>query len=72
MAGSGDDVEIEFQCEKCGATHRKTLDWMDDHDELTCACGTMIPVDAREYHKERVKEESTRDGVQGLLEKLGK
>jgi hypothetical protein len=72
MASSVDDVEIKFQCEKCGAMHRKTLGWMKGHDELTCACGTTIPVDAREYHKERVKAESTRDGVQGMLEKLGK
>jgi hypothetical protein len=66
------DEEIEFQCEKCGTTTKKALSWVEGHDELTCECGTMIPVDVRKYHKELAKSESSKDGYQGLLEKLGK
>jgi hypothetical protein len=67
-----DEAGIELQCENCGRKTKKSIEWMADHDELACDCGTMIPVDASKFHKELVKVESERDGFQGLLEKLGK
>jgi hypothetical protein len=48
------------------------MEWIEDHDELACDCGTMIPVDASKFRKELVKAESKLDGFQGLTEKLGK
>jgi len=67
-----DDAEIELQCENCGRKTKKSMEWIEDHDELACDCGTMIPVDASKFRKELVKAESKLDGFQGLTEKLGK
>jgi len=67
-----DDAEIELQCENCGRKTKKSMEWIEDHDEFACDCGTTIPVDASKYRKELAKAESERDGFQGLMEKLGK
>jgi uncharacterized Zn finger protein len=67
-----DDAEIELQCENCGRKTKKSIEWIGDRDEVACGCGTMIPVDASKFRKERVKAESEFDGVRGLMEKLGK
>jgi len=72
MTDTIDHAEIELQCENCGRKTRKNIEWIKDHDELACDCGTMIPVDASKFRKELVKAESERDGFQGLMEKLGK
>ncbi len=66
------DAEIELQCENCGRKTKKDIEWMRDHDEFACACGTTVPVDASTYRKELAKAESGLDGFQGLMEKLGK
>jgi DNA-directed RNA polymerase subunit RPC12/RpoP len=67
-----EDAEIEFQCENCGRKTKKSIEWIEDHDEFACDCGTMIPVDVSKFRKELVKAESELDGYQGLMEKLGK
>lgn len=72
MAGRIDDTEIELECEACGGKTKKSMAWIEDHDEFACACGTMIPVDASKYRKELAKTESQADGSRGLMEKLGK
>lgn len=72
MADVKDDREIELTCEDCGVKTKKSIDWINAHDELTCECGTLIPVDASKFHKELAKTESQLDGFQGLMEKLGK
>ena len=72
MASSTDDVQFELECENCGAKTKKSIAWAKDHDEFTCECGTLIPVDASKYRKELAKTESASDGFQGLVEKLGK
>jgi hypothetical protein len=72
MTGSADDAQIELECESCGVKTKKSIEWATDHDEFTCECGTLIPVDASKYRKELAKTESQSDGVQGLMEKLGK
>ncbi|MGD0230291.1 MAG: hypothetical protein ABSC19_08025 [Syntrophorhabdales bacterium] len=72
MTDTIDDAEVELQCENCGRKTKKSMEWVEGHDEFACDCGTMIPVDASKFRKELVKAESTRDGVQGLMEKLGK
>jgi uncharacterized Zn finger protein len=72
MADIIDAAEIELQCETCGGKTKKSIEWIRDHDEFACDCGTMIRVDPSKYRKELAKAESERDGFQGLLEKLGK
>jgi hypothetical protein len=71
MADATNDVEIELQCDHCGKTTKKSLVWAEDHSEVACDCGNMIPVDVHKYRKELAKAESSADGFQGLLEKLG-
>lgn len=70
MADIIDDVEIELECENCGGKTKKSSVWIKDHDQFTCECGTLIPVDLSKYRKELAKTESELDGVQGLMEKL--
>ena len=72
MADIIDDVEIELECGNCGGKTKKSTEWIKEHDQFTCECGTLISVDPSKYSKELSKTESQLDGVQGLLEKLGK
>ena len=72
MADEVNDVEVELQCGSCGRTTKKSLSWIEENDEATCECGTMIPVIAGKYRKELARAESGSDGFRGLLEKLGK
>lgn len=67
-----DYTEIEIECKICGGKTKKSMKWVEDHEEFACECGTLIPVDAKKYRKESAKAESNLDGVQGLREKLGK
>jgi hypothetical protein len=71
MAVIINDTEIEFTCDNCGVRTKKSLEWIKEHDQLTCDCGTMIPVDPGQYRKELAKTESELDGFQGLMGKLG-
>lgn len=72
MANGVDNAEVELLCDNCGVTTRKDLEWLRDHDEYTCECGTLIAVDARKFRKEISKAEAEHDGVQGLTEKIGR
>ena len=72
MAGTTKDDDVELRCHNCGGTTKKSMEWVADHDQYTCECGTLIPVDASTYRKEFAKTESASDGFRGLLEKLGK
>ncbi len=72
MVDITDDAEFDLECEHCGGKTKKSFKWMKDHDEFTCECGTLIPVDVSKYRKEFAKSESQLDGVQGLMEKLSK
>jgi hypothetical protein len=67
-----DDAEIELQCESCGRKTKKNIEWIKNHEEVACDCGTTIPVDVNKFRKELVKAESGLDGFQGLMETLGK
>jgi hypothetical protein len=71
MANIMDDTEIELACENCGGKTRLSIEWIKEHDQFACECGTMIPVDPSKYRKELAKTESELDGSQGLMEKLG-
>jgi len=71
MAIIVDDTEIELTCDNCGGKTKKSIEWIKEHDQLTCDCGTMIPVDPSKYRKELAKTESGLDGFQGLMGKLG-
>lgn len=66
------DEEIELTCKNCGRKTTKSLSWVQDNNEVICDCGTLIPVDATKFNKEVSKAESTADGAQGLMEKLGR
>jgi hypothetical protein len=72
MADIIDDAAIELDCANCGGKTKKSIGWIKDHDQFTCECGTLIPVDPSNYRKELAKSESELDGGQGLMEKLGK
>jgi hypothetical protein len=72
MANVIENSEIELECGNCGDKTKKSTEWLKEHDRFTCGCGTTIFVDPGKYRKELVKTESELDGVQGLMEKLGK
>ena len=72
MTGTIDDAGIELQCENCGRKTKKSIEWIENHDEFACDCGTTIPVDPGTFRKEVVKAESELDGFGGLMEKLDK
>ena len=67
-----EDLEIELHCENCGRKTKKSVEWVRDHDEFACDCGTTVPVDASKYRKESRRPNPALDGFQGFMEKLGK
>ncbi len=71
MTDAIEQTEIEVECENCGAKTKKNIKWIMDHDQFPCECGTMVVVDPSKYRKEMAKTESTLDGFQGLMEKIG-
>jgi hypothetical protein len=72
MTDITDNFDIELECENCGGKTKKSIEWIKVHDQFTCECGTLIRVNPNKYRKELAKTESELDGVQGLMEKLGK
>ena len=42
MKGIIDQVEISIPCSDCGKSTKKTMKWVQSHDELICECGASI------------------------------
>lgn len=48
MKGIIDQVGISIPCSDCGKSTRKTMNWVQSHDELVCECGASIDLDKTE------------------------
>jgi hypothetical protein len=48
MSGLFDDAEIEIPC-YCGRKTKKTVGWIKNHSQFTCACGTVISLKSDEF-----------------------
>jgi hypothetical protein len=48
MKGMIDQVEISIPCSDCGKRTKKTMTWVQSHEELTCECGASIDLDKTE------------------------
>ncbi len=48
MKGIIDQVEISIPCSDCGRSIKKTMKWVQSHDELICECGASIDLDHTE------------------------
>jgi hypothetical protein len=48
MKGMIDQVEISIPCSDCGKRTKKTMKWVQSHEELICECGASIDLDKTE------------------------
>ncbi len=48
MKGIIDQVEISIPYSDCGKGTKKTMKWVQSHDELVCECGASIDLDETE------------------------
>ena len=51
MTGMIDQVGISIPCSDCGKSTKKTMKWVQNHDELICECGVAIDLDEIEETK---------------------
>ena len=42
MSGVLDSVEVELVCEACGRKTKKTVGWIESHENFTCPCGLPV------------------------------
>ena len=57
MANHLDSAEIEIPCSNCKRKTKKSISWIKSHSNFTCACGTKINIDARQFKSEIDKVE---------------
>jgi len=58
MSGFLDDVEIEIPCSQCGRKMKKSIRWIKNNSEFTCACGVRIILDADQFRREIAEKEA--------------
>lgn len=62
MKGVLESKKIDIPCEKCGRKSPKTIGWLKTHKQFTCACGTRIHVDSRDFVRDvELHRKLTRD-----------
>lgn len=64
-----DGQEIELPCENCRRKTKKSIRWIKANKEFTCACGTVIVLDANQLKAEIAKLERSLAGLQGMFKK---
>lgn len=72
MKGLLDNKKIDIPCEKCGRKSPKTIGWLKTHKQFTCACGTTIQVDSRDFVREIGKVDKALADLQKSFKGLGK
>lgn len=58
MADILDDGEIEIPCDICSRVTKKPIDWVKDHPEFRCACGTVIRLDTLDFLRKIAEAEN--------------
>ena len=48
MKGMVENVEISIPCSNCGKWTKKTIKWVQSHDQLVCECGAAVDLDETE------------------------
>lgn len=54
-----DSQIIELPCENCSRVAKKTIGWVKANRQLTCACGTVITLDASQLIRKLADLERT-------------
>lgn len=72
MAGFLDNAEIEIPCSNCGGKTKKSIGWIKSNSQLTCACGTIINLDADQFRGEIAKVDASFANLQRTLKSFGK
>ena len=63
-SGIDKNATIDIPCENCGRKTAKSLRWLETNNEFTCACGTVINVDGKQFVRDL--EKTLNDGVKSL------
>lgn len=72
MTGILDSQELPIECANCSRKTNKTIAWIKAHDELTCACGTVITIHRDELLAAVSSAEDRLRGLTDQIRRLGK
>lgn len=72
MIGILDKQTIGIPCEKCKRETPKTIGWIKANNQFTCACGTVIKIDASQFRGEIAKVERSFNDLQKTIDSFGK
>lgn len=71
--GVFDERELPVTCPGCGHKHVKTVRWLRDHQEITCAgCGKRIEIDNAQMREGFDKVDGAMDRLRKSFSRLGK
>src|SRR5574343_305616 len=62
--------QISIPCKSCGRETKKTIGWIKDHTEFTCACGTVIRLDTSQFKADITKVDRALSDFERSLKKL--
>jgi len=67
MKGFLDRAVIRLACRVCGHVTKRSVAWIKTNDELACACGTRIRVDADRFKKQVAEAERLKAALEHSL-----
>lgn len=66
------DLKIGIPCGNCGRETEKTVTWLKHNAEFTCACGTLVKVDASQFNREMQKVDKAFDDLNRTLKRVSR
>ncbi len=51
MTSLGNDAEVTFTCDRCGAKTKKQLAWLKSNPEFVCACGVVHALNPDQFRE---------------------
>ena len=67
-----DDLPIPLTCPKCSRETKKTIGWVNTHNEFTCSCGAVITLDTSKFKLGIAKGNAAVKGLQDAVKRIGK
>ena len=72
MTGFLNNSEIEITCTKCNRKTKKSIRWIKNNSKFTCACGTIISLNASQFKRKIAVNESALRKLRDSLKKFNK
>lgn len=72
MRGLLDDQTVGIPCEKCSRETPKSIGWIKTHSKFTCACGTVINIDASQFRGQIAEAERALRDLEKTINSLNK